>query len=64
LSPTSPRRRNTDAEADRLAQIMTEELIQFVDIGRDPGRRLERLAARGLVVGCEPNRASTPSPTN
>ena len=45
---------NADAEADRLAQIMAEELIKLIDIGGNHGRRLERLAAGGLRGGSEP----------
>src|SRR4029077_5812925 len=39
--------------ADRLALIMAEELIELIDIGGNHGRRLERLAARGLRAGSD-----------
>ena len=42
-----------DAEADRLAQIMAEEPVQFLDIGRNGSRRRDRLSAGGLLIrGC------------
>src|SRR5581483_5848842 len=39
-----------DAEADRLAQIMAEELIQLLDIFGNLRGCLERLAAGSLTV--------------
>jgi len=45
---------NADTEADRLAQIMLEKFVQFVDIGSDHRRRLERLAAGFLATAGEP----------
>src|ERR1700704_156093 len=44
---------NADAEADRFAQIVAQELIQLVDIGRYLRSRPKRLAARGLRIAGE-----------
>ena len=42
---------DADAEAKRLAQIMLEKPVQFVDIGGDQRRRLQGLTARLLPAG-------------
>src|SRR3954453_6479826 len=44
---------NADTEADRLAQVMTQELIQFVDVGSDHRRCPEGLPAGLLPAGRE-----------
>src|SRR5258705_225533 len=51
---------DADAEADRLAQIMAEELIQFVDIGGNHRRGLKCLAAGGLRAAVESEQRQLP----
>src|SRR5882724_5692101 len=51
---------DADAKADRLAQIMLKELIQFVDIGGNHRRGLKCLAAGGLRAAVESEQRQLP----
>ena len=51
---------NPDAEADRFAQVVFEELIQFLNMERNAPRRRQSLTAGGLPVGRQSKQSELP----